>query len=332
MFYLSPAHTSRGFRLFVFASASACALLIAGCSSAPKEEQFATSASSSSSELQNAIGYWGERYKSNPSSAETSYAYARALLAADQRAQAVAVLQRAVLANPYDLNLKGALGNALAANGQYDEALNVFQQAHTPDRPNWRVLSAQGAVLDQMGRPQDARKYYQTALRLSPDEPSILSNLALSYALTGDIATAEKTLEKAAQNPRADARVRQNLALIVGLQGRYSDSERIGSRDLSPGQAQQNALAIRSMISQQNTWADMQNGSGGSFAAAAPAYPNFPYAAPTRSFATSIDQQLYGSGYQQLTPAPYGYRPEPPKRPEPTSWQDDVRRQQDNRN
>lgn len=31
-------------------------------------------------------------------------------------------------------------------------------------------------------------------------------------------------------------------------------------------------------------------------------------------------------------PAPYGYQQESPKPPEKTSWQDDVRRQQDSRN
>ncbi len=351
------AHTSRRFRLLVFAGVSACILTLTGCST-PKiiEDTFATSSpvtqpapmAAGGPGLQNALSYWGERYKSNPSDGEASYAYARALTASGQNAQAVAVLQRAVLANPYDMNLKGALGNSLAANGQYEEALNMFQQAHTPDKPSWRVLSAQGAVLDQMGRPQDARKYYQTALRLSPDEPSVLSNLALSYALTGDLPSAEKTLEKAAKQPTADARVRQNLALIVGLQGRYADSERIASRDLSAAEAQQNVQTVRGMLAQQNTWADIQSGppatgftppyGGGPnvpFAASAPGYgyPAPPPAGPT--FATSVGQQpAYGQNYYGASspPAPYGYWPQPDPVPEKTDWQEEVRKKRALRN
>ena len=329
---ISQAHTSRAFRLFVFASVSAVAITLAGCSSTPKDDQFATSAGQPGPELNNALGYWGERYKANPSNADAAFSYSRALLASDQRAQAVAVLQRAVLANPYDLNLKGALGNALAANGQYEEALNVFQQAHTPDKPSWRVLSAQGAVLDQMGRPQDARKYYQTALRLSPDEPSVLSNLALSYALTGDIGAAERTLEKAAKQPNADARVRQNLALIVGLQGRYADSERIAGRDLSAADAQANVQTVKNMLAQQNTWAEMQGGGGAPFAASAPSYPQGnPYVAPpSGGFATSIQQPSYG-GYQPAgAPAPYGYTAPPPEeRDTRHDWQERIRKNRD---
>jgi Flp pilus assembly protein TadD len=320
----------------MFAGVFLFTLVMGGCSST-REDQFATSAPAAGPELQNALGYWGDRYRSNPSNAEASYAYSRALLASDQRAQAIAVLQRAVLANPADLNLKGALGNAFAANGQYEEALNMFQQAHTPDRPNWRVLSAQGAVLDQMGRPQDARKYYQTALRLAPDEPSILSNLALSYALTGDLGTAERTLEKASKSAKADARVRQNLALIVGLQGRYSDSEKIASRDLSGFDAQQNVQAVRSMLAQQNTWADIQGaplgGYGGApFAASAPT-PLYPYASAAPAFATSVGQQPYYGEYQPAgAPMPYGYAPGAIESPQQSSWQEDVRRQRASRN
>lgn len=353
MSFLTTACASRSFRLAVFAGVSALALTLGGCASTKDEDQFATSASSSAAPS-GELGYWSERYRSNPNNAEASFSYSRALLASGQRAQAVAVLQRAVLSNPADLSLKGALGNALAANGQYEEALNMFQQAHTPDRPNWRVLSAQGAVLDQMGRPQDARKYYNTALRLVPNEPSVLSNLALSYALTGDLASAEKTLKKAADAPGADARVRQNLALIVGLQGRFADSERIAARDLSAQEAQANVQTVRDMLAQQNTWNDIQGaggqpGYGGSFAASAPTYgaPAYgaPYGTPAPGGAFAASAPAYGqpafatSAYQQpvmsydphATPVPYGYVEEPAK-PEKESWRDALMKKRASRN
>ena len=60
-------------------------------------------------------------------------------------------------------------------------------RAHTPDQPDWRILNAQGAVLDQMGRHAEAQRHYSTALKIVPDEPSMLSNLGLSYALTKDL-------------------------------------------------------------------------------------------------------------------------------------------------
>ena len=126
---------------------------------------------------------WGERYRANPSDPQVAIHYAQALRATGQRAQAVAVLEQASLHNAKNMEVLGAYGRALADVGNYQQALDVLGRAHAPDRPDWRILSAQGAVLDQMGRHEDAQRYYETALKIVPDEPSVLSNLGLSYAL-----------------------------------------------------------------------------------------------------------------------------------------------------
>ena len=44
-----------------------------------------------------------------------------------------------------------------------------------------------------------------------------MSNLGLSYALNKQLPQAEETLRDAANNPKADMRIRQNLALVLAL-------------------------------------------------------------------------------------------------------------------
>ena len=90
-------------------------------------------------------------------------------------------------------------------------------------------MSAEAAILDQIGQKDEARQNYRKALDLKPNEPSILSNLGMSYVLEGDLHTAETYMRSAAQQPNADSRVRQNLALVVGLQGRFDEAEQIAS-------------------------------------------------------------------------------------------------------
>ena len=109
----------------------------------------------------------------------------------------------------------------------YQQALDVLNRAHTQDQPDWRILSVQGAVLDQMGRHADAQRHYASALRLMPDEPSVLSNLGLSYALSKNLQEAEATLRAPRPSVGAEPKVRQNLALVVGLQGRFQEAETI---------------------------------------------------------------------------------------------------------
>ena len=132
-----------------------------------------------------------QRYRANPRDAEAAIRYAQALRAIGQRAQAAAVLEQATIQNPHDQAVLGAYGRALADNGNYAQALEVLNRAHSPDRPDWRILSVQGAALDQLGRHAEAQRYYASALRLVPDEPSVLSNLGLSYALSKNLPQAE---------------------------------------------------------------------------------------------------------------------------------------------
>jgi Flp pilus assembly protein TadD len=195
---------------------------------------------------------WSERYRAQPADPHAAIGYAQALRANGQRAQAVAVLERASIQSPKNTELLGAFGRALADNGDYRRALEVLERAHSPDQPDWHVLSAQGAVLDQMGQHGDAQRYYAAALKIAPDEPSVLSNLGLSYALSKDLVKAEATLKRAAAAPRVDPRVRQNLALVVGLQGRFAEAEAIAQADLPPDEAAANVAYLRQMLAEQS--------------------------------------------------------------------------------
>ena len=85
-----------------------------------------------------------------------------------------------------------AYGRALADNGNSQAAFDVLGRAHTPANPDWRILSVQGTTLDKLGKHEDARRYYATALKIVPEEPSVLSNLGLSYVLTRELRRPKK--------------------------------------------------------------------------------------------------------------------------------------------
>src|ERR1700733_1606739 len=139
---------------------------------------------SSAADPQHGVDFYRDRFRAHPEDAEAALNYGKALRAAGQRSQAVAVLERATIAHPSDKALLAGYGRALADNGNFQQAYDVLGRAHTPDNPDWRILSAQGAVLDQLGRGEEARQYYASALRISPEETSVLSNLGLSYLLS----------------------------------------------------------------------------------------------------------------------------------------------------
>src|SRR3954453_13215008 len=194
----------------------------------------------------------GERYRANPKDADAALRYGQALRTTGQRAQAVAVLEQAPIAHPGNKPLLAGYGRALADNGNFKQAFDVLARAHSPDNPDWRILSVQGTALDQLGRHDEARRYYSSALRIVPDESSVLSNLGLSYVLSKDLPKAEQALRRAYAGKNADARVRQNLALVIGLQGRFGEAESIVKADLPADEAAANVAYLKEMLSRKD--------------------------------------------------------------------------------
>ncbi len=212
----------------------------------------------SSQELQASSVDLGRRYDADPANRNNALDYARVLRALDRNAQAVAVLENIAIKKPFDREVLAAYGKALADVGRAREAGAVLARAHTPDAPDWSILSAQGSVADQLGDHQAAQDYYAAALKIAPGNPNVLSNLGLSYALNKQLPLAEQTLRGAADAPGASMRVRQNLALVLALQGKFKDAQAVAARDLPPADAAASVASIRGMIAQSSTWHGVQ--------------------------------------------------------------------------
>ena len=196
---------------------------------------------------------YGDRYRANPKDADAALAYGQALRANGQRAQAAAVLEQANIAHPGNKALLAAYGRALVDTGSFQQAFDVLSKAHSPANPDWRILSVQGTALDQLGRHDDARRYYASALKIVPGEPTVLSNLGMSYVLSKDLPKAEQALRQAYASGRADARVRQNLALVVGLEGRFAEAEEIAKADLPADEAAANVAYLKDMLNRKDS-------------------------------------------------------------------------------
>ena len=232
-------------------------LALAGCASSSKVDTTTTGSIAepqTQADFLQAVNYWGKKYAVEPKNRDIDVKYASALRRTGRSDQAVAVLQKAVIYFPDDREVLAEYGKALAAAGSYDQALDAIRRAETPDNPNWQLISAEAAILDQMDHHDEARNLYAQALKYAPNEPTVLSNYGMSYVLTGELPQAEHLLRQAIAVPNADSRVRQNLALVVGLQGRFAEAEKIAGAEMSPTQAKANIAYLEQMLAQRNTW------------------------------------------------------------------------------
>ncbi|MEM7461602.1 MAG: tetratricopeptide repeat protein [Pseudomonadota bacterium] len=208
------------------------------------------------------IRKYSESYEKNPTDKRIGLTYATLLRMSGKDTQALAVVRKLVIHHPEDNQILTAYAKALAATGNLKQALGAIEKAQRPEQPDWQLLSAKGAILDQLSRSDDARVQYRQALDIKPNEPTVLSNLGMSYVLSNDLPAAETYLRKAISQPGADSRVRQNLALVVGLQGRFEEAEQIAASELQEGEAKANIAYLRSMLSQQNAWNTLKKEDG----------------------------------------------------------------------
>ncbi|HNR75957.1 MAG TPA: hypothetical protein PKM48_02430, partial [Parvularculaceae bacterium] len=134
------------------------------------------------------------------------------------------------------------------------EAVRFLEKATELAPRDWRTFSAYGVALDQIGEHKVARAKYDMALVFSPGAPMLLNNKGLSYALDGDLEQAKQLLRAAASSRGADARIRQNLALVLAIKGEMREAERLARSDLPPQIADQNIDYFRSLMNQPAYW------------------------------------------------------------------------------
>ena len=199
-------------------------------------------------DLAKATEYWGKEFSKNPRDAKNAVNYARNLKAMGEKRQALAVLQQAANFNAEHRDLNSEYGRLALEFDQLSVAQRLLEQADDPANPDWRVISARGTVLAKQGSYRDAIPFYERALALSPNQSSVLNNLAMAHAMEGNADQAEPLLKRASAAGGQDPRVGQNLALVLGLQGKYDEAKVVAARDIPADKAAENVDYVRRIV------------------------------------------------------------------------------------
>lgn len=189
--------------------------------------------------------FWAREHEINPADPIAGARVAQALRELGQYDQAVAAAQKTITVQPDNLEALLELGRAHIARGQAFYGVAPLERARALAPRDWRPLSLLGVAYQQVKRVDEARAAWNEGLRLSPDNPDILTNAAIALMAQGDAAGAETLLRRAASQPAASLKVRQNLALALGLQGKTGEAEAILRRELPPELAERNLDWLR---------------------------------------------------------------------------------------
>jgi Flp pilus assembly protein TadD len=210
--------------------------------SAPAEVQM------TAGEAAKATSQWALAYAKDPDDPKMALGYAKSLRALGSKDRSFDILSKAYRANPSNGQVAAEFGRVALETGRTNVASKALETASSQGVSDWKTLSAQGTLYAKKGEHAKAQEYYLAALEKQPDAPSVINNLALSYALDGKAPESEALLRKAAENGHDDKRIRQNLALVLGVQGKFNEAREVASVDMDAAQAKSSMSYLRNMM------------------------------------------------------------------------------------
>ncbi|WP_309643385.1 tetratricopeptide repeat protein [Phenylobacterium sp.] len=193
--------------------------------------------------------FWGRELEIDAADAEAGVQLSQALRGMGSYDDAVAAVQRTLAVAPDNTEALLELAKAHVARGQGFYAIDPARRVAQLNPRDWRAPSLLGVAYEQAKRDDEALAAHRLALSLAPDNPSVISNLALFQATHGQSAEAEALLRRAIARPGAPMAVRQNLALVLGLQGRFDEAEKLARQDLPPELVDNNMAWLRAATS-----------------------------------------------------------------------------------
>jgi Flp pilus assembly protein TadD len=188
-----------------------------------------------------AVGFFRRAHAENERDFEALLGLGTALLRVGANDEAAEVLRKALALKPDDPDARREHGNAMIALGQPALAVKEFEAAFEKNQ-DARALNGLGLAYDLMGDQGAAQAQYRAGLQLEPGNIALRNNLALSLAVSGHYAESLHLLEPIARAPGANARQRQNLALVYGLAGEPERAAQVARMDLDETSVRQNLV------------------------------------------------------------------------------------------
>ncbi|MEL7130233.1 MAG: hypothetical protein AAGK23_11865 [Pseudomonadota bacterium] len=225
--------------------------------------------------------FWNTQYNLHPTDLDISISFSEALrdIGSDERSAEVARLT--AVSHPDDYRVQMELGRAETAAGNLAEAVRAYVRASELDPFSADPFAAIGGIYDSREQHEVAQDAYRRALTIDANRPATLSNYGMSLALSGNLAGAEEKLRQATALDGATVRIRQNLALILGLRGKFAEAREISSIDAPIDLAEMNTDFLAQMLGASS---DIQRASTDQLSlASAPGaiVPEVPLAMPT---------------------------------------------------
>jgi Flp pilus assembly protein TadD len=200
----------------------------------PVENFFRTAAATSQDKFdyQSAAKYYQNLYNRDPTDIAALLGLVKNLRYIGQAAQSVAVLEQTEPDNLKIFAVRAEYGKSLVASGRALVAIEVLVEMLEEIPDDWELLSALGIAYDLNDDSANAERSYHAALDVTPRNASVINNLALSMALSGRIDEGISLLEETMMSSLSTPHIRQNLALMYAMKGDMNSAQKMAEQDL----------------------------------------------------------------------------------------------------
>lgn len=239
-------------KLAFYGFLSVSALLLANCSTtttaqAPVLESTGDPAVDRQAQAFKAVQLWAKAYEDKPNDVINIIGYAKALSNIGSETRAIKVLTDGAAKYPKDPSIIRTHAKLLAKTGLVGPALRKMQLALKYAPNEWVLYNDIGELHSKMGEQSMALDSFNRALKLNPNNPNIHTNMGVTYMLNKQLKLAEKHLSIAVKHPNATAKMRQNYAFTLGLQGKYKQARKMFLQDLPIAKADENIAQLKKL-------------------------------------------------------------------------------------
>lgn len=174
---------------------------------------------------------WRAAYEAAPGDRTVALSLARSLRLSGSCGPAAGVVGDLLTRNPSDTDALLESAKCQLVSGRPEAAEQQLRAVIQGAPESWEAETTLAVVLDRVGRHVEAQAHHDRALELVPEKPIVLSNKALSLALSGRLPEALTLMRKAASMPASPMRVRMNLAMLEAVSGHGDRAVTIASQE-----------------------------------------------------------------------------------------------------
>lgn len=122
------------------------------------------------------------------------------------------------------------IGDMVALSGRYETAIKIYAKA---PKITAEIRNKMGMSYEMMFNAQEAIRCYEESLKLNPNDPRVMNNLATLYVSKKDYGTADRYFEKALGIDPHFAAIYRNLGTSLIAQHRYAEGQKAYERALA---------------------------------------------------------------------------------------------------